>query len=584
MSGSARFLRACAIAAVAAATVAGAAPSAAAQPVADGRRVLVMPFGVEVDAEAPGGAGAALWLGEAAALLVAEDLSAHGVNALTRDARVAAFDTLQLPMSASLTRATMIRVGELIGATEIVYGDLRLGSRLSVAARVIQMAPGRQTPDVTDEAALPDLFNVFDRVAHRLVGDPGAATEATRGDPDLPLEVFESYVKGLVAASPAVKRRFLETAMSQAPHDARILMALWSVYTAAGEHETALAVASAVPAESPRSRRARFAAAQSLLELRRYDGAHAALEALERERSDAAIANALGVVQIRRESLPDGEPTASAYFTEAVRGRPTDTDILFNLGYAHARAGAGGEALKALREAVRLDAADGDAHLVMSAVLLHDGRRAEAQREFELARLLGTSLEPAALTLTPEVPRGLERLASRADVFDVLGPDTPPAPGRTANATAPDGPPSPLALAGQRDQQEAADYHLEQGRRLFEARRDREAMEALRRAAYLTPYADEPHLLMGRLHRRAGRTAQAIDEFKVALWCRDSAAGHAFLADALLVAGQRDEARAEAGRALQLDPASAVARAVIARLDGGVPSRTGPVLPSERSR
>ena len=51
------------------------------------------------------------------------------------------------------------------------------------------------------------------------------------------------------------------------------LVALWSVYTAQGLHDKALAVASAVPKESPLSRKARFAAALSLIELGRFDGA-----------------------------------------------------------------------------------------------------------------------------------------------------------------------------------------------------------------------------------------------------------------------------------------------------------------------
>ena len=37
--------------------------------------------------------------------------------------------------------------------------------------------------------------------------------------------------------------------MTRAPHDGRILTALWSVYTKQGLHDKALAAASAVPAD-----------------------------------------------------------------------------------------------------------------------------------------------------------------------------------------------------------------------------------------------------------------------------------------------------------------------------------------------
>ena len=80
-----------------------------------------------------------------------------------------------------------------------------------------------------------------------------------------------------------------------------------------------------------------------------------------------------------------------------------------------ARAGSPDEALNWLRQAVRYDAADGDAHLVMSAVLAAAGRKAEAQREFELARLLGTSLEAPSTTIPTAVPEGLERLVAQLE-------------------------------------------------------------------------------------------------------------------------------------------------------------------------
>ena len=71
-------------------------------------RVLVMPFAVQPTAATP-----APWAGEAAAVLVADALEARGIATVTRDVRVAAFDRLELPMMVPLTRATVVRVGEL---------------------------------------------------------------------------------------------------------------------------------------------------------------------------------------------------------------------------------------------------------------------------------------------------------------------------------------------------------------------------------------------------------------------------------------------------------------------------------------
>jgi hypothetical protein len=52
---------------------------------APGSRLLVMPFSASATAKAPGDAAATLWLGEAAAILLSEELQGLGVGALSRD-------------------------------------------------------------------------------------------------------------------------------------------------------------------------------------------------------------------------------------------------------------------------------------------------------------------------------------------------------------------------------------------------------------------------------------------------------------------------------------------------------------------
>ena len=56
------------------------------------------------------------WLGEASAVLVADELRALGVSAIQRTDRVSAFEMLHLPPAAELSRATVIKVGQIVGA------------------------------------------------------------------------------------------------------------------------------------------------------------------------------------------------------------------------------------------------------------------------------------------------------------------------------------------------------------------------------------------------------------------------------------------------------------------------------------
>ena len=515
----------------------------------DGRpRPLVLPFSVTVEAAVPGGEGAAFWLGEAAAILLTDELDARGIPALSRSDRAEAFARLQLPLVTTLTRATMLRVAEMVGATDLVVGEVRLGTRMTVKARVITVDTARQRQEVVEEGPGTDIYAIFERITARLM--PGTARSDRRAH--LPIGAFEPYVKGLVAPTAAAQERFLEQARQQAPANDRVLLALWDVYSTQGAHDKALAVAEAVSRQAPLDRQARFSAALSLIELRRYNDAFALLQTLHGESPSPVLSNAMGVVQVRRGSTPQtGLP--SYFFTRAVDEDPENSDYLFNLGYAYARSHDVDAALYWLREEVRFAPADGEAHLVMSQVLMAAGKKVEAQREFDLAKQLGTSLDPESLVLSDVLPAGLERLVGRLDSRTHLA----------VNAA--------IANPAQREQQELAAFHVARGRRFFEQDDDRAAVGELRRAIYLRPYDDEPHLLLGRIYQRGGRLREAIDEFRIAVWCRETSIAHVRLGEALLESGDKAGARQEAQRAIALSPESPEARALLARIGGTRP-------------
>ena len=61
---------------------------------------------------------------------------------------------------------------------------------------------------------------------------------------------------------------------------------------------------------------------------------------------------------------------------------------------------------------------------------------------------------------------------------------------------------------------------------------------------------------------------EAIDAFKISVWSSESAEAHAALGEAFRQDHDPTNARAEAESALALDPDSAEARALVARLEG----------------
>jgi tetratricopeptide (TPR) repeat protein len=513
-------------------------------------RMLIVPF--EVADRDP----RAVWLGEAASVLLGDALRAMQLPALTRAERVRAFEEANLPTAGRLSLASLVRVGHLVLASDLVVGTVRLsGDELVIDARRIRLDTGRLVEQTTDRAPLPELFALHERVARRLMGrqptaggTPPASAPAPAGT--VPLGAFENYIKGLIAEQPAAQIRFLQAALRLAPQDARSHLALAEVHADQGDHAKALAEAQAVPGTAPLGRRARFLAGRALVELARLDEAFQTFRGLADERPTAALYNNLGVIQIRRGATPQtGKPTY--FFTKATELDPEEADYFFNLGYAYWVERDAQATIYWLREAVRRNTVDGDAHFVLGVALQAAGAAGESARELGLARQLSSKYaewgkKPAGTDL---VPKGLERPSQ--DLETMHGPRLDAA----------------QLTSAQREQQELSAFHLERGRRFYESEHDRDALIELRKAVYLSPYAAEPHLLMGRVLLRTGLIKDAVDALRIAVWSQDSAVGRLALAEALLQSEDKDGARAEANKALTLDPSLAEAKALLVRID-----------------
>jgi predicted Zn-dependent protease len=505
-------------------------------------RVLVMPF--ETTTRGP----RSYWLGEASSVILTDSLLGLGLPVMRRDERLHSFELLRVPVVTGLSQATIIRVGQVVGASQVIVGSFSLNAdTLTVRARPIQLNSGAAGPEIIESGPLVTIFDIYDRLAVRLV--PGASvTGLPPQGSHPPLAAFEQFIKGLIAETPAARLTFLNEAIRQAPSLQRARLAAWEVHNDLASHEAALVTVRAVPTEHRLSRQARFLASVSLLELKRYDEAFDELTRLNAEESDATLLNNLGVVQLRRPVGSAG-PRAVSYFNEAAS--LDGVDSFFNLGYAYWLDGDASAAVWWLREAVRRDPADHEAHFVLGVALSAVGSSAEAARERDLAKRLSSVYEEwEANSPVSPVPHDLERLRMDLGMPDGL---------RVENV---------ITEAGQRDQRQLAAFHLEAARRAYESERDAQAISELQRAVYLSPYDHEAHLLLGRVYLRGGRLPDAIDALKISIWSNDGTDARVVLAEAYEKAGMPTEALTELQTVLTQDPSHADAKQRLERLSG----------------
>lgn len=507
------------------------ATSAAAQP------VLIVPFELErFDARVG-------WLGEGVAVGLTAAVQARGLEVVTRDERLAALERLQLPPAATLTRATLVKVAELVGASRVVVG--RVAERdggVTLTGRVIDVESAALTDVPSESAPATTLFSAFERLAAHLGGRTPPATSAIA--PSVP--AFESYVRGLVAPTSDAQERLLRQAITLSAGYGDARAALWDVLTTRGAHQAALATVGGVAGSAVTGGERstwRLRAAASLVHLARYDEAFTVLTTLAPTEQGPAVPSLLGVVQLRRGATPQ-TGRATYYFNQAVERDAADADACFNLGYAYWLDRDPLASAYWLREAVRRDPSDGDAHFVLAAALAASGAAPEAERERELARRLSDRWERAGVT--DAVPKGLERLPDPAR--------------RVSPALA-----SALVAGVQRDQRELAAFHLDTARRAFESGRDPEAIRDIQRALYLTPYDVEALQLLGRAQARSGLLQEAAGTFKIAIWSAESAALQVELGEVLLRLHDAAAALKAAERALVLEPTLGAARDLAAR-------------------
>src|SRR5688572_12474682 len=106
---------------------------------------LVVPFDNE------SGEPRIYWLSEGSAVLLTDDLGSLGVPVIRREDRLRAFDRLRVPPIATLSHATVIRLGQVVGAVQVVIGSFQVdGADLVVRARTIRLDTGRISTELIE--------------------------------------------------------------------------------------------------------------------------------------------------------------------------------------------------------------------------------------------------------------------------------------------------------------------------------------------------------------------------------------------------------------------------------------------------
>src|SRR2546425_11460069 len=134
------------------------------------------------------------WIGEGIAETIRESLASQGVLVLSREDRLEAYRRLSIRPHAVLTRASIMKLGEALDASQVIYGHYEIATpqprdgassasppagagapqsavsvhdSLHMAARILDLKRTRQTPEFEEIGALEDLASVETHLAWR---------------------------------------------------------------------------------------------------------------------------------------------------------------------------------------------------------------------------------------------------------------------------------------------------------------------------------------------------------------------------------------------------------------------------------
>lgn len=355
------------------------------------------------------------WIGESIAESVGDTLASQGLLVLGRDERLEAYRRLSLRPGAELTHASILKIGVTLDASKVIYGYFELtppppGSNsqskgaLKITARVIDVKHSRQGGEFTEMGAVEDLGTLQNHLGWQTLKSlsPRTAPEESAfmaARPAVRLDAVESYVRGLLAATPEQRHRYFTQAARLDEHYSQPCFQLGKSAWEQKEYRVAASWLERVAATDPHYLEAQFFFALCRYLTGDFNAAEKSFQAVADSIPLNEAFNNLGVAQAQR-----GDYTrAAASFRKALEGDDADPDYYFNLGSALYRAGRYSEAAQSFRDALARKSDDDEATAMLGRALKEQAPRPGEPRQDGKLRLKTNYEESAYRQLQAEL-------------------------------------------------------------------------------------------------------------------------------------------------------------------------------------
>jgi tetratricopeptide (TPR) repeat protein len=492
------------------------------------------------------------WIREAVPDILTSRFTSAGFLPLTREDRLYALDHLGLPETFQPSRATALKIAEILDANYILIGSYRVESgKLTLKSRIVDVAKLRISDEVTETGPIDQLIPLLNSLAWQLTRklDPSfsVAQETFRAaSANLRLDAFEQYIRGETEPDPAERLRHLKKATDLSPDFTEAWLATAKIEFASQQYEQAAVSFSKVTriasSPDPSALEAGFYRGLALMYSGNYPRAEEAFAVVARVMPLPEVVNNQAVAMSRR-----GKDAAGAIplFRQAAAADPKDADYHFNLAVSLHRHGDNAEALTELAESLKLRPNDSEAKSTL-----------DLWKSSSASPLDSTDGEPLE-----RIKRSYDGAAFRQAALMVDQVES-------ARLAALPGPERAAKLAS------SAHEKLDRGLLLDAERGFQAALAADSRSA-------EAHAGLAEVRERSGDLDAARNEALAALAIKPNLDAYLVLARLDLAANHLTEARDEAESALKLEPASRNAKDLRKTIESRLEAKSTPVTPTK---
>ncbi len=320
-----------------------------------GRVVLVLPF------DNRSGQASLDWIGESFATTMNQRMRSAGFLTISRDDRVYALDHLGLPAGFKPSRATTIRIAQTLDAQFVLVGSYTVhDAQVTAQAQVLEVNQLRMSPPLDQTAPLQQLLDVENILAWRAARqmDPHFSVSQNTFiavSSGLKLDAYESYIRGITAATDEERVRRLKTSLDISPANSEALLALGKTQYVDGSYDDASATLARVPSSDPLALEAGFYRGLARFNTAHYADAEAAFAAVANKLPLPEVVNNQGVAMARQRK--DGV----ALLQRASAADPQDGEYHFNVAVSLRRSGQNARAKTEVDQAVKLRPNDPEA-------------------------------------------------------------------------------------------------------------------------------------------------------------------------------------------------------------------------------